>query len=433
MTFVSNTPDERVLAQAMRSPKLGATMQVAVSASLGAFGAHLWTSSSHWTEALSLAIVTGLWMGIAVFRGLDLLRPIPVFFRGAPPRLGIVDVVVGSSLLIHLWLDHAMVTAYVLGLAASISQLRLLRWLVEWRAMPWSLGTAVRRVGLLTGIGDQIGWSSRSAPFPLSLTTKLREGVEVDYRRNAEPVELPSPQTVESTIAALETESLVRESGGPSPLPGPERHAPGAALLFLAPLLGVIGAYKTQLILLPSLVLGAWVVLGFWRRTGSHPGTVLIVESPVSGAARWVPLMLTWAVATAASWNVTPMTLGRYPVELEKFLVATLTGLVWTFFADRLTRAGVVAQRGSGANVLEIHGSTVEVTSGRTVEGAVWLDTAVGAVRVTWPGLYSLETQREFGRALVSILTTGPGARVDPRRGFLPKPGPLLVDLSLDT
>jgi hypothetical protein len=418
------------LIHSMRASRRRVVLQVGVSASLSILSAGALWASSTWTVAAALALMTTQWAFLAVLPWLDGLRPMPLFFRGAPPRLGGVDGWSAAALLVFVLYEHQVEGALALGFASSLATLRLLRWTFEWRALPWSEGSEIKRSGFLTGIDRQVGWSVRHALRSVSWTQVIRwtqvagDDVDVDYRRNARPPEQKVLEGAETAIpGALDDDSAVLRQGGPSELPAPDPHGPGVGLLFVAPLVGVLGAYLIHEVLLPPLVAGAWVAFGSWRREGS-PSAVLILESPVAGLARWLPFALTGAVAVIVSRDVLASALVRTGVSAGiSAVAAVLAGLSWTFLVDRLSRLGFVVQHASGVRVLKIHGSAVPITGARTAETDVLVETIVGSLRVTWPGLPSLAREREMAQALISILVTGPGARVDPRRGFVDKAG----------
>jgi hypothetical protein len=127
---------------------LGAVALVARRADLGAVTWLAWTAT---------------WLVILVVRLVDTFGRIPLFFRGAPPRLTWLDAVVALYLIVWgLGLAHRALPP--LPFLVAFPVLRLSRWASERLVLPIPEGEEVRMAGHLTGVTGRVGWSSRPAP-----------------------------------------------------------------------------------------------------------------------------------------------------------------------------------------------------------------------------------------------------------------------------
>jgi hypothetical protein len=164
-----------------------------------------------------------------------------------------------------------------------------------------------------------------------------------------------------------------------------------------------LGLARRALPPLPFLMAFPVLRLSRWARgrSASWPGSVVVLERSAFGVARWLPLALSGVVGAIAA--TAPASSGSEGVS---YVQACLAALAATFLADRVSRVGMIDLEASGRVVLRIHGTALVVTDGRAHGADVVLETAVGPVRVTWPGVTGLRGV-EFARGLAALVRRG--------------------------
>jgi hypothetical protein len=349
---------------------LGAVALVARRADLGAVTWLAWTAT---------------WLVILVVRLVDTFGRMPLFFRGAPPRLTWLDAVVALYLIVWgLGLAHRALPP--LPFLVAFPVLRLSRWASERLVLPIPEGEEVRMAGHLTGVTGRVGWSSR--PAPRAETALVADSWATERR----PIYSNGPLFYGTSLESFVVGAMVGSVA--------------SALTLLAPLLDWLSRGETGLTWIARLGPEVWIApalaaSSYLGRSASWPGSVVVLERSAFGVARWLPLALSGVVGAIAA--TAPASSGSEGVS---YVQACLAALAATFLADRVSRVGMIDLEASGRVVLRIHGTALVVTDGRAHGADVVLETAVGPVRVTWPGVTGLRGV-EFARGLAALVRRG--------------------------